>query len=204
MLKKSIYPLLIIIFSTFAIVILDKHNLIDYIPVFKWWFITGKKLFKSTGLPKLFQNDSSRWSKKNPEKHLKNWRPHLHLWFTNKKETGPEWHPWESSKAKTTADQKEQKHSSRICQNTSWWSSRPKIFCGQTKEKFSFLKGLSPVTSGTKLSLTCLAICVCLEAQPYYAAGQWSEINGLKKPKKWRCWRGLVKVKSVWDVLAWP
>lgn len=115
-------------------------------------FITGKKLFKSTGLPKLLQNDSSRWSKKNPEKHLKNWRPHLHSWFNNKKETGPEWHPWESSKAKTTADQKEQKRSSRICQNTSWWSSRPKIFCGQTKEKFSFLKGLSPVTSGTKLT----------------------------------------------------
>ncbi len=32
------------------------------------------------------------------------------------------WHPWESSKAKATADQKEHKSSSHICQKISWLS----------------------------------------------------------------------------------
>ncbi len=39
--------------------------------------------------------------------------------FNNKKETGQKQHPWESSKAKATADQKEHKGSSHICQKIS-------------------------------------------------------------------------------------
>ncbi len=40
------------------------------------------------------------------------------------RETGQKQHPWEISKAKATADQKEHKGSSHICQKISWLSPR--------------------------------------------------------------------------------
>ncbi len=45
-------------------------------------------------------------------------------WFNNKKKTGQKRHPWKSSEAKATADQKEHKSSSHICQKISWLSPR--------------------------------------------------------------------------------
>ncbi len=43
---------------------------------------------------------------------------------TIRKRLGKKRHPWESSKAKATADQKEHKGSSHICQKISWLSQR--------------------------------------------------------------------------------
>ncbi len=71
---------------------------------------------------------------------------------STKKETGQKWHPWESSEAKATADQKEHKGSSHICQKNILIIPKTfgQIFCGLMRKKLNFLEGVCPVTSGVK------------------------------------------------------
>ena len=87
------------------------------------------------------------------------WTPYKTLqasleWFNNMKETGQKWHPWESSKAKTTADQKERpiSHLSQNILMIPIISPFGKILCGLTKQKWNFLQGVHPITCGIKIT----------------------------------------------------
>ncbi len=59
------------------------------------------------------------------------------LRFNNKKETEQKWHPWESSKAKATADQKEHKGLFHICPKNILIIPKTlgQIFCGLMRQK---------------------------------------------------------------------
>ena len=66
-------------------------------------------------------------------------------WFNNMKETVQKWHLWESSKAKTIADQKEHKGPSHIYYKTSWWSPRHSV---DWWDKSGTFWKVRPITSG--------------------------------------------------------
>lgn len=79
--------------------------------------------------------------------------PQLRSVFSNKKEIRQKWHPMESFKMKTTADQKEQKDLSCIYKKKTFWQS-PK-FWGKHSVNWCdkcFLQSLRPVTCGLKIA----------------------------------------------------
>lgn len=70
------------------------------------------------------------------------------------RKTGQKRHSWESSQVKTTADTKEHKGSSLICQKASWWTSRllERLFvCGVMSQKF--LDGITVKHGGGSMML---------------------------------------------------